>query len=131
MRNLLTIAFCALIALSCSKEKTLERHLKGTWNIDKFSNDEDFAFTDVGTVKFDKDGTGKYDMHYEVESGGVSFEVENDESFKWENGDKTVSITSDDGETIVWDVDDDSKKEQKWSYTDEDGTKWEMELTKK
>lgn len=122
---------------SCSKEKQLERRLEGTWDIkhltltpasqDGISVDQE----NVGTITFDDDGTGKNNYTYSYEFDGEEIAVNDSESFRWENTENTVSITgnANSGEkTIVWDVDNNSRKEQVWTRTDIYGNMWELEM---
>lgn len=139
MKNLLLAALCATLLFSCSKEKKLARTLKGTWDVDQLiltppsADDIGFSASNVGTIEFKKDGTGKNNWSYSYEVQGETIQVTDSESFKWENTDNTVTITgnANSGEkSIVWHVDDSSKDDQVWTRTDADGYSWEIHLHK-
>jgi hypothetical protein len=122
---------------ACSKERKLAKRLEGIWALDRLEltfalfPDSPIVANDLGTVTFNKGGTGKNDFSYSYTLFDQTYEVNDSEAFKWENTDTTVSIegNANDGEkTIVWSVDDNEKDTQVWTRTDVDGNDWELTL---
>jgi hypothetical protein len=75
----------SIILLSCSKSKKIEKNVIGKWNLSEFYNSiettsqnstffADSTYYNIGSITFNDDGTGKFDVPYL-----------NTSTFKWTN----------------------------------------------
>ncbi|MES2838219.1 MAG: hypothetical protein V4667_11890 [Bacteroidota bacterium] len=119
MKKLVVLLFAATMLLACSKEKKLARRLDGIWTVTEMKStfgSVSYSVANPGTIEFKKDGTGKNNFSYLDPSGD---KVNDSESFKWTNTENTVTINGNSnssfGSTTVWTVDNNEKKEQKWT----------------
>ncbi len=112
--RVITIAFCFAILASCSPR------LAGTWTVQRFetntSGQQGVALKNIGTVQFNKNGTGEKNISYPVL--GVTHRDQT--PFSWKSsGDKYVTIESQNSEFAkTWIVVSNKKKFQKWTTTD-------------
>jgi len=116
MKKLTILKFLVLmlsmvfILASCSKEARFEKRIDGTWNIAKLSNQtyedgkltDDYTFNDIGTITFEKDGTGEMTV--------ILFGTSTSESFTWTATSTHISIDGDPMEII-----ENKKKTQVWT----------------
>jgi len=139
MRRIFVIALLTILCLACSKEEQLSNRLVGTWSVDRLeiSVSGSLPFTaplsNVGTITFKNDGTGKNNIDYSYTFLSETYAVNDNEAFKWENSETTVTMegNANSGEqTIIWEVADNAKKKQVWTRVDDLGLNYEMELSK-
>lgn len=123
MKKILLIAL--LFSFGCSKEKILERRLKGSWKIDEviFEHYEDnlivpeksFEKTDAGIFTFNEDLTGEWIKKYDDLGNDTeqTFEIT-----EWNTTDTSVFIsflnTNQNLETIEFNVVNNEKNNQSW-----------------
>jgi hypothetical protein len=110
-----------LITAACSKEKRIERRLprkSGKWNIESY-NETDYengsqvyseTYSNVGNFVFDDDGT----VVETYIDGGQTYVY----SGSWSNTEDKLTIVED-GDAIVYDIEDFSRKEMTLVYTDQ------------
>jgi hypothetical protein len=112
------LALIFLVATACSKQKKLERTLhkkNGTWNIDSYNYNEyennvlvsSQTYVNAGTYVFADNGTGT-----------ATFKIDGDSevnAFTWTNTDDKIT-TIIDGEVIIFNVKNQSKKEMELEY---------------
>lgn len=139
VRRILSIVILAILCVGCSKEEQLSNRLIGTWSVDRLeiSVSGSLPFTaplsDVGTITFKSDGTGKNNLDYSYSFLSETYAVNDNEAFKWENSEATVTMegNANSGEQIIiWEVADNAKKKQVWTRYDDLGLNYEMELLK-
>ena len=112
----------SVIFSSCIRESILTLRLDGSWNIyvlkkTVYADDDVYlelcnSASNVGTISFDKNGTGNY--HIAIDVGTDVFSGSN--TFKWENTASTVTIY-DLGVRKEYEVLTNSKEKQVWERT--------------
>lgn len=114
-----------LLAASCSPR------LVGTWSVQKYETvrpgNKGVSLQNVGTISFDKDGTGQKMMNYSV------LGIEKDEStpFKWSATETYITIEGTDDElSKTWIYLENKNKSQKWKSTDGKNQVQTLELVK-
>ena len=125
--QILAFIFIGVLFLSsCSKEKTIKRHLIGDWTITKITIVETDSNGDQTTDlnenenqgTFNKDGTGSAS----ISSSGNTRTVIPD-NFTWSNTKETLTIVDDDpsGDTYIFDIIEESKNDMiiKNTYNDQ------------
>ncbi len=114
--NRLTIFFISTLVIlltSCSTS------LIGTWKVDKFQTYEygqsGSVLSDIGTVRFDKDGSGQKDLRYTL----MNMTVTDNMPFKWIVNDNTVTLLGEKSDLIkTWIIVENGSSYQKWQSTD-------------
>jgi hypothetical protein len=127
MKKILTLSamllVMAIIFTGCSKEKTLQKRLVGTWNIDILSGTvtpsgggagTSYSYSNIGTFTFKDDGTGSSVIT-------VSGQTENS-NFNWVNTATTVTITESGHSPSIYTVSTNEKTKQVWTYSDNDAS---------
>jgi hypothetical protein len=119
-RNSIFVFLLASVLLfSCSAEQKLKRRLTGDWNITSYQEQnvdgEDGTSADIGTITFNRNGTGKRNL------SGISWRRNFSErgDFRWQNSASTVTIF--DKSSIFaksWIITVNKKKRQQWKSTD-------------
>jgi len=124
---LLVVAFAltAVTFTSCSKEKKLEKQLRGDWKVSSFesnsstgaksfqSDEAQGATTttidinvSTGSIVFEEDGSGTYqfDMTIDYTDPTLTYNWAYSAAgtFTWDNTESTVTITYDNGETVTY-----------------------------
>lgn len=110
-----------LITAACSKEKRIERRLpskSGKWNIESYnviefqngSQTDSETYLNVGNFVFDDDGTVVETYIYDGDTDTYSG--------TWSNTEDKLTIVED-GDAIVYDIEDYSRKEMTLVYTDQ------------
>ena len=114
-----------LFAVSCAPR------LVGTWSVQKYETvrpgNKGISLQNVGTISFDKDGTGQKMMNYSV------LGIEKDEStpFKWSATETYITIEGTDDEiSKTWIYLENKNKSQKWKSTDGKNQVQTLELEK-
>lgn len=104
--------------ISCSAEKKLERRIRGVWTIasyqEKNVNGADGTSTNVGTITFQKDGSGSTQL------SGIPWRRSEREAseFKWSVGNNTVTIISSASAFAkTWIITRNKKSSQEWRST--------------
>ena len=115
---------------SCSAERRFHRRLVGTWNIERyeqrFSNGENEAASNLGTITFRKNGGG--DKNVTILTRGLRRPDNSD--FSWKNTTDAVTIISNDSDLAkTWLVMKNKRSTQQWKSTTQ-GTVQTMELRK-
>ncbi len=125
-------AFLLLLVFfaSCSAERRFHRRLVGTWNIDRyeqqFTNGEQEAASNLGTITFRKNGSGIKNVT--ILTRGVR--KPDDSDFSWKNTVDAVTIISRNSELAkTWIVMRNKRTSQQWKSTTQ-GTVQTMELRK-
>ena len=125
-------AFLLLLVFfaSCSAERRFHRRLVGTWNIDRyeqqFTNGEQEAASNLGTITFRKNGSGIKNVT--ILTRGVR--KPDDSDFSWKNTIDAVTIISRNSELAkTWIVMRNKRTSQQWKSTTQ-GTVQTMELRK-
>ena len=108
------IVFATILFTSCAPR------IVGTWNVQKFetvkAGEQGTSLGNIGTVQFNKNGTGIKNIHYTVL--GVTNSDENPFTWKWTEN-KFVTIEGKGSEfTKTWIIMTNKKKFQKWKSTD-------------
>lgn len=126
-KNLIPVLVLAVLFLtSCS------HRMVGTWAVQRYENttvgQEGVSLYNIGTIQFNKNGTGEKDIHYTV----LGVTNEDKHPFKWIwNDDKYVTI---DGENSnfskTWIIITNKGKFQKWKSTDGSNNIQILELKK-
>lgn len=120
----------ALTALAASLTSCSHR-LVGTWTVQKYQTvtpgDQGTTLSNIGTMTFDKDRTGKKQLDYKVL--GIS---RNDTApFEWSATEKFVTIKGENSDlTKTWIYIEDKSKFQKWQSTDGSNNVQTLELIK-
>jgi len=119
-----------LFFASCSAERRFHRRLVGTWNIERyeqrFSNGENEAASNLGTITFRKNGGG--DKNVTILTRGLRRPDNSD--FSWKNTTDAVTIISNDSDLAkTWLVMRNKRSTQQWKSTTQ-GTVQTMELRK-
>lgn len=125
-KSLLVLSISFLVmASSCAPR------LVGTWSVQKYETvapgNKGISVENVGTISFDKDGTGQKEMNYSV------LGIEKDEStpFKWSATDSFITIEgADDNISKTWIYLENKSKSQKWKSTDGKNQVQTLELVK-
>ncbi|HDZ13541.1 MAG TPA: hypothetical protein ENH60_01410 [Pricia sp.] len=114
-----------LLAASCAPR------LVGTWSVQNYETvrpaNKGISLQNVGTISFDKDGTGQKMMNYSV------LGIERDEStpFKWSATETYITIEGTDDEiSKTWIYLENKNKSQKWKSTDGKNQVQTLELVK-
>lgn len=111
------VGLSLLLMFGCSKS------LVHTWNIDIFEiikdNGQKTGNKNIGTITFNKNGTGNKDIHYSI----FEHEYEDKTSFKWESQDGYILIKPTENNdrsklNKVWIIVQDEAKKQVWKSTD-------------
>lgn len=115
---------------SCSAERRFHRRLVGTWNIDRyeqqFTNGEQEAASNLGTITFRKNGSGIKNVT--ILTRGMR--KPDDSDFSWKNTVDAVTIISRNSELAkTWIVMRNKRTSQQWKSTTQ-GTVQTMELRK-
>ena len=125
--KLVLLLSSTLFLCSCAHQ------LVGKWNVDNYEtkqvNQAGVALRNIGTLTFDRAGTGTKKLDYTV----LGIEVKDSLPFVWTWGtnDNFVAIDSGDSDlTKTWIIIENSKKVQKWKATDGANTVQILELTK-
>jgi type 1 fimbria pilin len=99
---------------------SLQNKIMGTWQITNFSetnaDGSNSNSVNIGTIEFKQNGTGINNLEYKM-MGTTKTENSN---FQYNVGDKTVTIKSDDENSLAksWIVIESKAKSQKWKSTD-------------
>ncbi len=112
--RVMTVTLSFAILVSCSPR------LAGTWTVQRFetnsSGQQGVALKNIGTVQFNKNGTGEKNISYPAL--GVTHRDQT--PFSWKtSGDKYVTIESQHSDFArTWIVVSNKKKFQRWETTD-------------
>lgn len=121
---LLSIALLFLLS-SCA------HRLVGTWTVQKYESvrpgNKGVSVQNVGSISFDKDGTGKKEMNYTV----LGMEKDDSTPFKWSATESYITIESKDSDiSKTWIFLENKSKSQKWKSTDGKNQVQTLELVK-
>ncbi len=125
--NTVFLVILVFVMSACS----LQNRITGTWQITNYSeqnvNGSNANSVDIGTIQFKRNGTGINDLEYKI-MGSTKADKSN---FKYEIGDKFITIDSDDENTLAksWIVIENKAKMQRWKST-LNGTVQTLELKK-
>lgn len=113
------------LSSSCS------HRLVGTWTVQKYESmsagDKGVSVQNVGSISFDKDGTGQKEMNYTV----LGMEKDDSTPFKWTATDDYITIESRDSDiSKTWIFLENKGKSQKWKSTDGKNQVQTLELAK-
>jgi len=105
--------------------------LVGTWSVKKYENvspgEKGISVQNVGSISFDKDGTGQKEMNYTV----LGVEKNDSTPFEWEATENYITINSEDSEiSKTWIYLENKRKSQKWKSTDGKNQVQTLELVK-
>lgn len=115
--------------------------MEGSWTVDKHDGEgtddgssrmgskttAEFTSSNSGNMTFKDDGTGSYKYNYDivfdgdlvVSTSSLTITVSTQGSFKWSNGEESVTITytsgDRNGESCTFQADSNNRKSQKWS----------------
>lgn len=126
-KSKLVLAAVLVIAsfMSCS------HGLVGTWTVQKYENtipgEQVVTLNNVGTLNFNRDGTGQKDISYTV----FDFNRTDNSPFNWTISENYVTIVSDSSEFAkTWIQIENQKNYQYWKSTDGENRVQVLELRK-
>lgn len=105
----------------------------GTWNVDKYetkeANKQSVTFTNIGTMSFDKKGSGQKNISYLL----LNYQNTDNEAFTWTIDNKTIMNINSGNSTFskAWIILESNKKVQKWKSTDGGSGVQTIEMSKK
>ena len=122
----LLIAVLALLLSSCA------HRLTGTWQIQKYETisprSQGVSLQNVGTITFDKDGTGQKNLHYTV----LGIEKDDSTPFRWSASENFITIEGEDSDLAkTWIYIENKAKIQKWKSTNGKNEVQSLELIKR
>lgn len=122
----------AIIALATMLFTSCAPRMAGTWNVQRFetskAGEQGVSLNNIGTVHFNKNGTGEKNVNYTVL--GVTHSDQNPFSWKWTDG-KFVTIEGENSDFAkTWIIMTNKKKFQKWKSTDGSNQIQTLELKK-
>lgn len=128
MKSKFFIPLCAallFVSSSCS------HRLVGTWTVQKYENvspgKKGVSVQNVGSISFDKDGTGQKEMNYTV----LGVEKDDSTPFEWSATENYITIKSEDSDiSKTWIYLENKSKSQKWKSTDGKNQVQTLELVK-
>ncbi len=105
--------------------------LVGTWTVQKYENvspgEKGISVQNVGSISFDKDGTGQKEMNYTV----LGIEKDDSTPFEWSATENYITIDSEDSDiSKTWIFLENKNKIQKWKSTDGKNQVQTLELVK-
>jgi len=105
--------------------------LVGTWTVHKYENispgEKGVSVQNVGSISFDRDGTGQKEMNYTV----LGVEKDDSTPFEWSATENYITIKSEDSEiSKTWIYLENKGKSQKWKSTDGKNQVQTLELVK-
>ncbi len=105
--------------------------LVGTWTVQKYESvsagNKGISVQNVGSISFDKDGTGQKEMNYKV----LGMEKDDSTPFKWSATENYITIESEDSDiSKTWIFLENKNKRQKWKSTDGKNQVQTLELVK-
>lgn len=114
--NKLTIIFISTLFIFLTSCTT---SLIGTWKVDKFQTYEygqsGSVISDIGTLRFEKDGTGQKDLKYTL----MNMTVTDNMPFSWVINDNTITLLGEKSDLIrTWIIVENGFNYQKWQCTD-------------
>ncbi|HET8737939.1 MAG TPA: hypothetical protein VFM69_15205 [Pricia sp.] len=122
---LLSFIVLLLLLSSCAHK------LVGTWKIKKYESvsdgDKGISVQNIGSISFDKDGTGQKEMNYRV----LGMEKDDSTPFQWNATENYITIESADSDlSKTWLFLENKKKSQVWKSTDGKNQVQTLELVK-
>ncbi len=107
------------------------QRLVGTWTVKKYENvspgEKGVSVQNVGSISFDKDGTGQKEMNYTV----LGVEKDDSTPFEWSATENYITIKSEDSDiSKTWIYLENKSKSQKWKSTDGKNQVQTLELVK-
>lgn len=123
----ISLAFFTLLWLSSCSHRMV-----GNWTIQRYETTtpgkEGITLTNIGTMKYNKNGTGEHNISYSVL--GAHYEDNSSFGWKWDDG-KYISIEGESAEfSKTWIIIENKKKFQKWKSTDGENNVQIIELKK-
>lgn len=105
--------------------------LVGTWKVKKYESvsagDKGISVQNVGSISFDKNGTGQKEMNYKV----LGMEKDDSTPFQWNATENYITIESADSDlSKTWLFLENKKKSQIWKSTDGKNQVQTLELVK-
>ncbi|NNE78213.1 MAG: hypothetical protein HKN31_14215 [Pricia sp.] len=106
--------------------------LVGTWNVKKYEtispDNQGISLQNVGTITFEKNGTGQKDLNYSV----LGIEKDDSTPFKWSASESYITIEGEDSDLAkTWIFVENKAKLQKWKATDGRNQVQSLELIKR
>ena len=122
----LLLCFLILFVLSSCSHR-----LVGTWNVEKYEKmtpgEEGMAVSNIGTITFDKNGTGEKNLDYSL----LGISAKDVTPFKWSSTENFVTIEGENSEIAKsWIYMENKKSFQKWQSTDGSNNVQTLELAK-
>ncbi|SDD66851.1 hypothetical protein SAMN05421636_101362 [Pricia antarctica] len=107
------------------------QRLVGTWTVQKYENvspgEKGVSVQNVGSISFDKNGTGQKEMNYTV----LGVEKDDSTPFEWSATESYITIKSEDSDiSKTWIYLENKNKSQKWKSTDGKNQVQTLELVK-
>ncbi len=105
--------------------------LVGTWTVQKYESEsvgnKGISVQNVGSISFDRDGTGQKEMNYKV----LGMEKDDSTPFKWSATKNYITIESEDSDiSKTWIFLENKNTKQKWKSTDGKNQVQTLELVK-
>ncbi|MDT7829053.1 hypothetical protein RQM65_10295 [Pricia sp. S334] len=105
--------------------------LVGTWTVQKYESvghgNKGISVQNVGSISFDKDGTGRKEMNYTV----LGVEKDDSTPFQWSATDSYITIDGEDSDlSKTWIFVENKGKRQQWKSTDGKNQVQTLELVK-
>ncbi len=128
MKSKLFIPLSAALLFAFS---SCSHRLVGTWTVQKYENlspgEKGVSVQNVGSISFDKDGTGQKEMNYTV----LGVEKDDSTPFEWSTTENYITIKSEDSDiSKTWIYLENKNKSQKWKSTDGKNQVQTLELVK-
>lgn len=119
--------FCLLLFLTAS----CSHRLVGTWNVQKYEQKtpgvEGMLVNNIGTITFDKNGTGEKNLNYSL----LGISAKDVTPFEWSATEQFVTIEGENSEIAkTWIYIENKGKFQKWQSTDGANNVQTLELNK-
>ncbi|MGB7395129.1 MAG: hypothetical protein WA913_12110 [Pricia sp.] len=124
-------SFFILPLLSIFMLSSCAHRLVGTWTVEKYESksagNKGVSVQNVGSISFEKDGTGQKEMNYTV----LGMERDDSTPFKWSATEEYITIESEDSDLAkTWIFLENKSKSQKWKSTDGKNQVQTLELAK-
>ncbi len=124
-------SFYLLSILSLFLLSSCAHRLVGTWAVQKYENvrpgEKGVSVQNVGSISFDKGGTGQKEMNYTV----LGVEKDDSTPFEWSATENYITIKSEDSDlSKTWIYLENKNKSQKWKSTDGKNQVQTLELVK-